>query len=116
MSEFVLQPCHLRGTQLTPLKSQTALTLDWNALKAKFAPSNDTQALRSLHAARVGAFIGLARDRKNPTISRNFMVLNEDRSARMDWILNKDPTFANRLLEVYKIVQVKWDSAFLENS
>jgi len=114
MARFLLQPCHLRGTHLAPLKGTEPVALDWKSLRAKLAPTSDSSSLASLRALRIGAFVGLAKDRYNPAVSRNFMVLNNDRSARLDWVLSKDPTFADRLLEVYRVDDVQWDSSVSE--
>jgi hypothetical protein len=62
---------------------------------------------------RTNAFIGLTKSNRNgkPVC---FTVLNTDRSSRIDWLTKKDPSFVDRLLEVYRVEGSKWESKIEE--
>jgi hypothetical protein len=116
VARFVLQPCHLRDNRFAPTKGSEPVVLDWKSLREKLAPSGERAALMNLRGARIGCFVGLIKDPKNldGRTPRNFMLMNLDRSARLDWLLKKDPSFETRLLEVYRVEDVRWDSVVEE--
>jgi hypothetical protein len=114
MARFVLQPCHLREGKLAPLKGTQPLVLDWSGLVEKLAPSREARARMTLKSMQPGAYVGTVQDQNNPKIARNFVFANQDRSAHVDWILKKDPTFETRLLDVYRVDEVRWDAAVTE--
>jgi len=68
-------------------------------------------ALRSLQP---GAYVGTLKDRQNPKLLRNFVIMNQDRSSRLAWVLKKDPEFEERLVDVYRVDEVKWESVVQE--
>ena len=111
MAKFVLQPCHLRDFKFAPIKGTEPTTFDWEELRQKLAPSNERSALHNLRALRIGSYVGLLKDLKTPNgRPGNFVLFNLDRSARLDWLLKQQPTFEERLLEVYRVDEVLWDS------
>ena len=112
MSKFVLRRCHVRDGILAPTKDQEALTVDWPKLTEMLAPSKTREALMTLKSLRVGAFVGLTK-KKQGSIS-NFMLLNQDRSATLEWVLKRDPEFEAKLLEAYRVDEIVWDSSIVE--
>jgi hypothetical protein len=109
-----LKRSKLRDQWLVPTK-EPAIDLSWSELCAKLAPSNDPRALRSLQLLQMGAYVGLvSRPPKMPGPPSNFVLLNQDRSGSLNAVLSKDPTFGDRLLEVYRVEEVQWDGRVVE--
>ena len=108
MSLFVLQPCKFRENHFAPIKHSVTWQGDFKALLAKFADvSNET--ISNLKLIRVGGFIGKCKAYHQPSKINTFFVVNENKSNYFAWIFKKDPSFASRLLEVYRIDELLWD-------
>ena len=111
MANFVLQPCHLREGKFAPIKGSEPLSLGWKELVTKLAPSRERTSLMNLRAMQAGAYVGLTKREGKVT---NFLLLNQDRSAKLDWVLKKDPSFELRLVEVYRVDEAQWDATVHE--
>ena len=114
MAELVLLPCKLRDDWIVPAKGGVPTTFDWDTLAAKLAPPNDPQALRNLRQLQASAFIGLIRSKRDQR-PVSFFLLNPDRTGTVGWLLKKDPSFTDRLLEVYRVESVVWDGEMKEH-
>lgn len=114
MAKFLLRPCKVRGGHIVDSKDE-AVEMDWDALCKKLAPSKDRQALMNLRTLQIGAFVGLSTNTRLRRVG-NFVLLNQDRSGNLRWILKKDPEFERRVLEVYRVEDVRWDSKVVESS
>lgn len=114
MAHFVVQPCHLRGAVFAPNKGEPALKWTWRDLVEQVAPAGQLSTLTNLRTLKPGAFVGLARVTLTAEETRTFLLLNTDRSARLDWILKRNPDFADRLVSVYRVDEVKWDDVTQE--
>lgn len=114
MARFVLQPCHLREGTFAPIKGTTPVVLDWRGLLTALAPSGSYNAKMTLRALRPGTYVGTTKDRRDPKVLRNFVLANPDRSAQVDGVLKKDPEFEERLVDVYRVDEVVWDSVVQE--
>lgn len=110
---FVLTPCKLREDRIVPVKDTPTLLLDWNGVLAKLAPNRQPSAMTNLRRMDKGSFIGLARDGKTSQV-RNFILKNVDRSDKVDWLLAKDPSFPDRLVEVYRVEVANWETTVSE--
>lgn len=114
MARFVLQPCRLREGKFAPVKGAEPVVFDWPKLVEVLAPSHELPALKTLRSMQPGAYVGTTKDKTDQRRLRNFVLLNQDRSAKLDWILKKDPTFEERLVTVYRVDEVKWESVVQE--
>lgn len=114
MARFVLQPCHLREGRLAPIKGTAPVVFNWVELVDALAPSKEPRAKMTLRSMRPGAYVGTVKDQRDPKVVRNFLLLNQDRSAQLDWVLNKDPGFESRLVDVYRVDEVKWEAVVHE--
>ena len=114
MAKFTLTKCKLREDKFVKEAAFDSFSTDWDQLVERLAPSKTKEALMNLRQLQPGAFVGLARDKNNPENIRNFVLLNTDRSAKLDWVLKKDPSFEDRLIEVYKVEHVQLDATVLE--
>src|ERR1700677_2396511 len=113
MSTFKLMPCKLRDWLLCPIKGAEVVTLDWKELQKKLIPKGDVQALRNLRQIETFSFIGLIRSKRdNRPVS--FYMLNKDRTGDVSWLLEKDPSFAGRLLEGYRVDEAPFDGKRVE--
>jgi hypothetical protein len=110
LATFLIQPCHLRGAVFAPTKGQDPITVTWDELVERVAPSADRTALLNLRGVQPGSFVGTARSKQDNSSIRNFLLLNPDRSARLDWVLKQDPAFADRLISVYRVDEAQWDA------
>lgn len=107
MASFVLQPCHLRDDRFVPSKAEP-ITCEWDDLVNRLAPSKSSKAKLTLRQLQRGAFVGTTRHRSS-NIPTNFMLVMPDRSGRVGGLLQQDPSFADRLLEVFQVQSVVWD-------
>lgn len=114
MARFVLQPCHLREGKFAPIKGSTPKTFNWPELVEALAPSKEARAKITLRRMQPGSYVGTAKDRFDAKVVRNFLLVNQDRSPQLEWVLRKDPGFEDRLLSVYRVDEVKWESVVHE--
>lgn len=114
MAQFTLQPCHLREGKFAPIKGATPKVFNWTELVETLAPSKDPRARMTLRRMQPGAYIGTAKDRLDAKVVRNFLLVNQDRSPQLEWVLKKDPGFEDRILSVYRVDEVKWESVVHE--
>ncbi len=113
MSTFILQPCKLREDRFVPTKAEP-MQVGWVDLCNRLAPNKSPQALMTLRRLEHSAYVGLALDLKTKN-AQNFFLMNFDRSNRVGWLLKKDPSFSERLIEVYRVDGVTYDSKVEEN-
>ncbi len=108
MASFLLQPCHLRGDRFVPSK-EAPIEVSWHDLLDRLAPSKSSKAKNQLRSGmRMGGFVGLTRHSKSPEPC-NFVLQNQDRSGKIGWLLKQDPSFSERLIEVFRIEALAWD-------
>lgn len=112
MATFRLQKCHLRQDRLVPTKDEP-VSVSWEDLLNRVAPSKSRNAKLQLRTMKRGTFVGLT---KSPDAKErcNFLLHNTNNTGKIDWLLKKDPSFATRLLEVYRIESFTWDSKIEE--
>lgn len=113
MTLFVLQPCKLREDRFVPQKDEEPLVIkSIQGLLDKFAPTMYGHRVQ-LRQLRVGAYVGLIKgSRSRKTVP--FLVWNPDRSNRIRWLINQDPEFGDRVLEVYRADTVDWGASVSE--
>lgn len=114
MAHFILQPCHLREGKFAPIKGTSPKVFTWAELVEALAPSKETRARMTLRRMQPGAYVGTAKDRNDAKMVRNFLLVNQNRSSQLEWVLKKDPTFENRLISVYRVDEVKWEGVVHE--
>ena len=112
MAIFVLQKCKLRDGWLVPVKNTEPLTLDWKQACALLAPSNTDRARLLLRQMQVSSYVGLVRQ---PTFVSNFVIRNADLSGDMRSTVKRDPSFAQRLVDAYRVDSVVWDASMTES-
>jgi hypothetical protein len=112
MDRFVLRPCKLRESRFVPLDGDP-LVLNWKELCGKLAPSRAREAVLTLRALTIGAFVGLLR-RSSGGPPSNFVLVNQDRSGNVAYVLHKDTSFEERLIEVYLVEEVEWSARTTE--
>lgn len=110
MARIVLQPCKLREDEFVPTKEQPSV-FDWKQLSKKLAPSRDIKARHNLLLLQPQAFVGLLVTSKGAS---NFVLMNENRSGNIATIVARDPSFLDRLLEVYRVEEVTRDASVSE--
>lgn len=111
MASFTMQRCRLRENKLVPMKEPPA-EFSWEELLKRVAPSKSTKAKIQLRKMQTGAFVGVTKTPQGET--SNFLLLNTNRTGKIDWLLRQDPTFAARLVEVFRVESVKWDDKLEE--
>ena len=114
MAKFVMLPCKVREDRIVPQKGAAPVEMTGLQVIERFLldvrQPADLYAFRSLAPE---SFIGLATSALNGRPVR-FYIRNTDLSGDISWVLKRSPTFADRLLEVWKIDQAEWDSKVLE--
>ena len=109
MSQVTLQLCRLREGRLAEDREAEPVTLDWNGLVKRLAPSGSRNAMLILRDLRIGEFVGTRRKQDGP---QNFKITEP--SGKIKQILKAQPTFGSDLIEVYRVVRSEWDSRILE--
>jgi len=113
MARFVLTPCKLREMWLVPQKNQPPIILTWPELLKRLAPSRDPRAVGNLQFLQPQSFVGLLHHPLSKTPS-NFVMTNADRSGSIERVLKRDPTFAGRLVEVFRVEEAEYDARMTE--
>lgn len=109
MATFKLQPCKVREDHLVPTKDEV-VSLSWTELVEHLAPSGSYKARLTLRNLKKGAYVGLLRNAKNPSVPPGtFFVHNPGSSNNIKWILNKDPFFSERVVQLYRVLEAEWD-------
>lgn len=112
MTSLLLTPCKLRNDRIVPVKDVPALRMEWAEIRERLAPSREENALLNLRKLDKGSFVGLLRAKTGEV--RNFILKNPDRSDTVDWLLEKDPTFPERLIEVFRVEEANWEASMSE--
>jgi hypothetical protein len=103
----------LREDRFVPIKGGEAVELAPLEILEKFGldPSNrlDVTTVRMMVP---GSFIGLLKNKHGKPV--RFYFKNDDLSADVGWIINRDPTFSSRLVEVWMVEHSVWDSKVTE--
>ena len=113
MATFVLRKCKLRDGWLVPVKNNEPVVLDWAAVCKLLAPSKTAEAMKALRLMTVSSYVGLVQ--ANGRIS-NFVVRNPDLSGDIRATVKRDPTFAQRLVDAYRVESVDWEDKMIEPS
>jgi len=114
MAEFVLQPFRHRAGKLAPDRRVEPLVLTEHELFEKFL-LNKTDKLDQIRVQhmRVGTFVGISLGRVSgrPVC---FVLSTPGGTNSYEWVLRGDPTFEDRIREVYKIERATWDGKIEE--
>ena len=110
-ASFTLQPCKVWQDRFVPTKGEGPVDFDWPSLCSKLAPKQSVRGLRTLTLLRKGAFVGLVQSRLGPA---NFLFAPNGQSNSFKYLLRKDPRFGDRVIEVYRVVNVDWGASLEE--
>jgi hypothetical protein len=120
MRKFVLQACKIRGSRFAPQKGVAPEEFDWPQLRARLLPPNlervrFQQALANLRGMQINSFIGVVKSpRDGKPIS--FYFCNRDATnPDAEWVVSRDPTFPDRIVEVYRVLEADWGIEFQES-
>jgi len=105
--KFVFKSCRVREDRV--ISEGDEAVFDIPSLLKKFAPERARRDLIQLRALRVGQYIGIVRGSQSGK-PITFFLWNNDRTNRIAWVLKKDPTFPERLIEIYRVEHVDWGS------
>jgi hypothetical protein len=107
---FLLRPCRLLSDRFVP-SAEESFELDWKGLVRRF--SHGPYAAHTLQRLRTGAYLGMTSNPGSPQ-PVSFCLYNTDGSGKIKHVLRKDPSFAERLLEVYQVEEAHWGSRTTE--
>jgi len=115
VSEFVLQPFRHRLGKLAPDRRKETLVLTVEEVIEKFGLNPKQQQLDQirLNHMRPGSYVGISigRQSKQPVC---FVLTPPGGVPSYAWILKQDPTFDDRIQEVYRIEKARWDGKIEE--
>lgn len=117
MARFLLQPCKLREDRFVPIKNVGPVEFTWKELVERLAPSRTDKALKSLYFVQPGSFVGLLKHphpRKREREVVNFVYVGQGRTGIISGPLAHDPSFANRIIEVYRVEKADRDMKMSE--
>ena len=106
MARYLLQPCKLREDRIVPIKNVGPVEFTWKELVERLAPSRTDKALKSLYFLQPGSFVGLLKHphpRKREREVVNFVYVGQGRTGIISGPLARDPSFASRVIEVYRV-------------
>ena len=114
MPKFELLPCKTRDGKFVPQKDAEPFELDMKELLKRFGMDPPSHLdLSKIQTLRPNAFVGLSKS-KNTGKPVCFVLLNTDRSPNFEWLLQKDPSFERRILEVYRVESAHWEGVLEE--
>jgi len=119
MMKFVLQPCKMRGSRFAPKKNVEPEEFDWTQLRARLIPKNLEgtrlhQALNNLRGMVVNSFIGTVKSSKDGEDISFFFCNRDATDPDASWVVDQDPTFPERIIEVFRVIEVQWGNKFQE--
>jgi len=68
----------------------------------------------TLRKLQPGCYVGLIAGKRGGT--ENFMLLNQDRSGKIGWLVRKDPDALARIQAIFRVERTVWDHKFLEEN
>jgi hypothetical protein len=110
---FTLRPCRIRENRIVPQKDAQAVVYPWRELVQKFAPSGTFAACANLQRLRTDYYIGLLQ-KPGQKVLANFVFLDTEHSGKLRDVIRKDPTFADRVVEIYRVEQLFWSGGVQE--
>ena len=124
MARFTLQSCTMLHGKFVSDESESE-EMGMTGLKQRLIPNcpvdanhmdmDQRKTLYTIRALKPGAYVGLSKSKESGR-PISFYFLNDSRSNNVKWVLDQDPTFPDRLLEVYRVDAVDWGSQFSESS
>lgn len=117
MARYVLQPCKLREDRLVPIKNAGPVEFTWRELVERLAPSRTDKALKGLYFLQPGSYVGLLKHphpRKRESVVVNFVYVGQGRTGLLSGPLAQDPSFASRIIEVFRVERAERDTRVSE--
>jgi hypothetical protein len=68
----------------------------------------------NLMALKQRMFVGVVKDRRDPTKRNSFVLEDRWKTGKIAWLLKADPFFPSRVVEVFQALALEWDSKFQE--
>jgi hypothetical protein len=115
MSHFVLKPARLIQDTFDVIPDQPVLEFGFRDLCKMLVPQGTafTERQKLLHL-RPRAYVGRAKSKQSPNEIFIFVLYNWDRTGNIDYVLAKDPSFAERVIDVFRVEEVLYDSKVVE--
>lgn len=101
--KYKLIPGHYKNRSLQVTEGAAVVELTFGELCEKLAPPPVALHEKFLRDVATGDFVGLRRT-KGKLVP--FMVSPEGAGGRVDWLLSKDPGFAQEVVSVYKVLEI----------
>lgn len=114
MALFKLRPASLRANRIVASETEPSLALSLPEMFQRFAPSGTREAKSNIIKLRPMSFFGLMKDETGAL--RNFTIFIPSRDNKIDWLLRRDPTFSERLVEVYEVETVQLDAKIISDA
>lgn len=115
MSFFVLKPARLIQNTFDVTPDQAALELDFRGVcRMLVSQSMSLVERQKLLHLRPRAYVGRAKSKQSPGEIFIFVLYNWDRTGNIDYILAKDPSFAERIIDVFRVEEAQYDSKVAE--
>lgn len=116
--KVVLLPCKLREDRLVPVKGAEPKLYEWaefRALLQDHLPVREhrgpdaQERLRLLSRVVSQGYVGRVRDAKEPARVNLFLLSNQDHSGDLGGMIQRDPDFATRVVDAYRVEEVILD-------
>jgi hypothetical protein len=106
---FTLHPAKmLDGYGFTIDKSKEPFQVSHRQLMDRFFRRDDPQSRVKFSHLKAGSFLGLSKT------GTTFILSNSDRTGNLSFVLKKDRSFPDRIVEVYKVISCGLVSQIME--
>jgi len=109
MGTFTLQPAKLFQTRLIVDKSKPIETYTFRELVALLAPQNEPTQRARLGSLKPGYFVGTSHSARNPKKINTFFLATFG-PGDLAHALQKDPSFVDRMISVYRVETTGYDA------
>lgn len=115
MAHIVLQPARHRDGKFSSDKRAEPLGFDAKGLLGRLLLNPKEEPLDRVRIQHIvpGAWVGLVKARSDgrPVC---FVLRNDGGVGDYSWVVAKDMTFEERILEVFRVLSVRWDGKLEE--
>lgn len=114
MARFELQPCKVRGTRIVPTEGEVLVIESLSELINRFCKKPSPRERTLIQAIKRDAFVGTTKGSVTGKETM-FVLFNHNRASNeFGWLTRGNKEALDNLMEVFKVVDVQWDSSFSE--
>lgn len=114
MARFELQPCKVRGTRIVPTQDEMLVIESLPDLIGRFCKNPSPRDRTLIQAIKKDAFVGVTKGSVTGKETM-FVLFNHNRASNeFGWLTRGNKQALDNLMEIFRVVDVQWDSSFSE--